>query len=304
MLNIEPKIIFFGTPEFGSIILEKLAKNSYKPTLVVTTPDKPVGRKQIFTSSPVKLIAKKYNIPVEQPKNIENLKLITKSWKPDLIIVAAYSKIFPEKILKIPKYGCLNVHPSLLPKYRGPSPIQSTILNGDKKTGVTIILMDKKIDHGPIIANHELKIKEYEYSYEELEKKLADLGGELLLETIPKWINNKINPQPQDEEKVSYTKIIKKENGKIDWLKSADEIERKIKAFTPWPGAYTFFKSKNGKTINLKILEADIAKKEIPEKLSIECGKNYLIIKKLQPAGKKPMSGKDFKHGYGNTILF
>jgi len=241
-------IIFLGTGEFGTTILQGLVKNNYKPILV------------------------------HDFKKTEKLK-------PDLVIVASYGKIIPKKILEIPKYGCLNVHPSLLPKYRGPSPIQTTILNGDKKTGVTIILMDEKIDHGPIISNSKFEIRNSKLTYGELNVKLAKLGVKLLIETIPKWIRGEIKIKPQDHSKATYTKILKREDGKIDWSKSAQEIERQVRAFNPWPGTFTFIKHKN-KTLRIKVLEADISKD------------NKLIIKKLQPEGKKAMSFEEFKRGY------
>jgi methionyl-tRNA formyltransferase len=298
------KIIFLGTPEFGAVILKKLAESPYKPFLVVTAPDKPLGRKKILTPPPVKIIARQYNIPVEQPDKIKNLKSKIEKGKPDLIITAAYGQIIPKEILKIPKYGCLNVHPSLLPKHRGPSPIQTAILNGDKKTGATIILMDEKIDHGKIISNFQFPISNKKITYKELNKKLAYLGAELLIETIPKWINRKIQAVKQDESKATYTKIIKKEDGKIDWSEPAEIIERKIRAFDPWPATFTFFK-KSDKILRVKILEAEAAEKKIDGKLCFKCGKNYLIIKKLQPAGKKPMTAEEFLKGYyGYHIVF
>ena len=300
--NHKLKIIFFGTPEFGAIVLEGLIKNNYKPSLVVTAPDKPAGRKQILTPPQTKISAQKYNIPVLQPKILANFKSEILNSKPDLIIVAAYGQIIPKEILKIPKYGCLNVHPSLLPKYRGPSPIQTAILNGDRKIGVTIILMDEKIDHGPILKS-KIKNQKSKIIYKKLEKELAKLGTELLIETIPKWINNEIEPRPQDESQATYTNIIKKEDGKIDWSKPAEKIERQIRAFYPWPGSFTFFK-KNGKILRVKILEAEISKEEKPKQLCVKSGKNYLVIKKLQPENKKPMTAEDFKRGYGNVILF
>ncbi len=337
--NSKFKIIFMGTPKFGAIILKGLIKNNYKPVLVITPPDKPVGRKQILTSTPVKLVAQKYKIPVAQPEKVLNFKCNPTgsfslrsiqqvlSLKPDLIISAAYGEIIPKEILKIPKYGCLNIHPSLLPKYRGPSPIQNTILSGDKKTGTTIILIDEKMDHGPILAQQELEFSifppkadqqetgNFQFSnksqspmtkitYEELNKNLAELGVKLLIKTIPKWINGEIKAKVQDESKATYTKIIKKEDGKIDWKKSAGEIERQIRAFYPWPGTFTFFK-KNNKTLRAKILEAEILDKENPKQLCIKCKKGYLAIKKLQPEGKKPMTAEDFLRGYHgyNPIL-
>jgi len=210
------KIIFMGTPEFGAIILEGLIKANYKLVLVITAPDKPVGRKQILTPSPVKVVAQKYKIPILQPEKIQEAIAEIRATSPGLVIVAAYGQILPKEILDIPKYGCLNFHPSLLPKYRGPSPIQYAILNGEKKTGVTIMLMNEKMDHGPILAQSALIVEEDETG-QSLHNKLANLGARLLMETIPKWQKGMIKPQPQDEKKVTFTKILSREDGKINW---------------------------------------------------------------------------------------
>jgi len=280
----ELKIIFFGTPRFGATILEGLIKNNYKPVLVITAPDKPVGRKQILTSPPVKKIAEKYNITVTQPEKIKEAAIEIKNLNPDLIICAAYGQIIPKEILEIPKHGCLNIHPSLLPKYRGASPIQTVILNGDKETGVTIILMDEKMDHGPIITQTKYKIPD-DINHKELDSALAKQGVHLLVKTLPKWINSEIEAKAQDESKTTYTKILKKEDGKINWKKSVEEIERQIRAFCPWPGTFAFIKHKS-EILRVKILEAGISKEK------------KLIIKKLQPEGKKVMTLEEFKKGY------
>ena len=256
----EIKIIFLGRGLFGEIILKGLISAGYRPILA---------------------------------DDFKKIKIL----EPDLVVIASYGRIIPREILKIPKYGCLNVHGSLLPKYRGPSPIQTAILNGDKETGVTIILMDEKIDHGDIVANSKFNPAKCgtKFTYEQLLKELASLGAKLLVETIPKWIAGEIKPKPQDEKKATYTKIIKKEDGKIDWSKPADEIERQIRAFNPWPGTFTFWK-KNNKVIRVKILEAEVSQ---PTADQPKAGKdNKLIIKKLQPEGKKPMTFEDFKRGH------
>lgn len=289
----KPKIVFLGTPKFGAIILEGLIKNNYRPILVITAPDKPAGRKQVLSPPPVKIIAEKYEIPFLQPIKVSNIKYQVSSIKPDLIILAAYRQILPKEILEIPKFGCLNIHPSLLPKYRGPSPIQTTILNGDKETGLTIILMDEKIDYGPILAQREWEIPITKITYEKLSKKLAELGIELLVKTIPKWINSEIKPQPQDESKATYTKIIKKEDGKINRSKPVQEIERQIRAFYPWPGSFFFWKGKR-----IKIIEAEAVEKFPKDKFAVKCGKGYLIIEKLQMESKKPMEINEFLRGH------
>jgi len=314
MKSNKPKFIFFGTPDFSAIILKKLIENNYLPIAVFTALDKPVGRKRILKPSPVKVLAKKNGLLVFQPKKIGDDKLQIEKLKPDLIILSAYGQIIPKEILEIPKYGCLNVHPSLLPKYRGPSPIQTAILNGEEKTGVTIFMMDEKIDHGPIIAQKELEIKKY--NFKTLSKKLAELGADLLIEILPKYLANEIKPIPQDDSKATYTKIIKKEDGKINWQKTAEEIERMIRAYYPWPGTYTYIKSqipstksqtqtqKMLKIIKAKVLKIDHQKETgtvfLTEKKepAIACKKDALILKEVQFEGKKKISGKDLLNGY------
>lgn len=337
--SISPRIIFFGTPEFAAIILEKMIENDLIPVAAVTAPDKPVGRKQILTPSPVKVLAEKYKIPILQPEKIRNLKLEIRNLKPDLIILAAYGQIIPKEILEIPKYDSLNIHPSLLPKYRGPSPIQTAILNGDEKTGLTIILMDEKMDHGPILAQRELEIINSKskilnksqilmtkITYLELNIILAKLGADLLIETLPKYLVGKITPIPQDQTKATFTKIIKKEDGHINWNKSAEEIERMTRAFWPWPSAYTYFKFQilNFKfQINskfqipkqkiLKIIKADVFKIEHQKKpgtvfltkdkkLVIACGKSALILEEAQLEGKRKMTAQEFLNGHPEIV--
>ncbi|MBU4369623.1 methionyl-tRNA formyltransferase [Patescibacteria group bacterium] len=285
----QKKIVFFGTPEFAKIILEKLMITEFKPVIVVTAPDKPVGRKQILSASPVKQLAQEHKIKLIQPKLLNNAagqELIEIA--PDLFIIAAYGLILPQEILNIPKFGSLNIHPSLLPKYRGASPIQATILANDQKTGTTIMLMDEKIDHGPILAQQELEIRNSKLETRnkskiprlpdalsrqaiggqaitkitctELNIELAILGADLLIDTLPKWFEKEIKPLPQDHKKASFTRLIKKIHGKIVWRRSAEQIEQMLRAYQPWPGIYTNLTMKqfNNLTKKLKIIKIDI----------------------------------------------
>lgn len=308
------KIVFIGTPEFGAIILEELVSNKYKPVLVVAETDKPAGRNQIVTPPPVKVVAEKYKIPVLQPEKIRNLELEIRNLKPDLIIVAAYNQILPRGILEIPKYGCLNVHPSLLPKYRGPSPIQYAILNNDEETGVTIILMNEKIDEGDILASKKLIMKNEKLDCGLLSKKLAKLGTELLIETVPKWIKKDIKMEPQDNSKATYTKILTKDDGRINWQKDAEEIEKQIRAFSVWPGAFTFW-LKDDKLLRIKILKARVYKFSqefvyiigrtlvVPQnEAAVQCGKDYLVIEEIQLEGKKEMKSEEFLRGHPDFV--
>ena len=309
MKNKHLKMIFFGTPEFSNIVLQKLIDSNYKPFLVVTQPDKPTGRKKELVSSPVKILAQKNNIPVIQPKKLKNYKLPTTNYQ--LGIVASYGKIIPTEILEIPKYGTLNIHPSLLPKYRGPSPIQATILNKDKKTGVTIMKMDKAMDHGPVIKSEKLKIKNEKFTYEILVKKLFKIGADLLIEILPDYLSGKIKPKEQSHVKATYTKIIKKEDGLINWNKPADHIERQLHAYTPWPGIYTFFNGKRLKVLKLEISEYTIGTPGVPivgqvikydDGFAVQTGNGLAVINTVQLEGKNPQTAKEFLNGHPGII--
>ena len=306
------RIIFFGTPEFAEIILEKLIQDKNLEILaVVCAPDKPVGRKQILTSPLVKILAKKNNIPVLQPEKLDN-QFINKLKKinPDLNIIAAYGKILPLEILEIPKYKSINIHPSLLPKYRGASPIQTAILNGDSETGVSIMLMDEKMDHGTILSKIQFPISNT-YNYKILSEKLANASAELLIKTIPEYIFGKIKPVEQDHNQATFCKIIKKSDGEINWRKSAQEIYNQYRAFAKWPGIYSELIIYNKKLI-VKFIEINLTDKKSNnpvgeffienKKLYINCGDNpqysRLEIKKLQPQGKKIMTADAFINGY------
>ena len=303
--------IFFGTPEFSVIVLKQLLKQKLKPSLVVTTEDKPVGRKQKLTAPPIKLFAQKNNIPILQGGRLmsnDKEKLQT-----DLFVVAAYGNILSKDFLNIPTKGTLNVHPSLLPKYRGPSPIQASIINGDKETGVSIMLLDEKMDHGPILYQDIYEKDLDSITAPELTKELAILGGKLLSQTIVDWMNNTITPIPQDDKKATFTKIIRKEDGHIDWNKDAQYIERQIRAYAQWPGAYYFLKDKEGQSLRLKIQRAHIAKEKINkgkpgevftegDMFSIQTGEGLLLIDEVQLEGKKTMSSQDFMRGYSELL--
>ena len=302
MKNKTKKFVFFGTPKFALPALKALHKEGYHIVLVVTQPDKPIGRKQELTSPAVKDLALNLNIEVIQELKIERLK----EYQADLGIVVAYGKIIPKAILELFPLGVINIHPSLLPKYRGPCPIQTAILNGDNETGVTIIKLDEKMDHGPILGNMKLEVKSSETA-EELEERLAKVSADLLIKILPDYVEGKIKLIPQNDAQATFTKILKREDGKIDWQKSAKEIERQIRAFYPWPGSFAEVKLQNLKVT--KILSAHISKEKCGSigklqnkngKLIVQTGESCLVIEKLQPEGKKVMSSKEFINGYLN----
>ena len=311
MRNDKLKIIFIGTPEFGAIILKKLVEKKLKPVLVITALDKPIGRKKIIAPPPVKVTAEKYKISVLQSEKILNLKSQISKIKPGLIIVAGCGQIIPKDILNIPKHGCLNIHPSLLPKYRGCSPIHRAILNGDEETGVTIILMNEKLDQGPIIANAKFKLQNLKLTSKELEKKLTELGADLLLKTIPRWLAGKIKPEPQNESKATYTKSLTTEVGFIDWNKSAQEIEGHVRAFCDSPGVFCKTNQRIIKIWKVSVNnKTENGPKGMPgktylapdDKIAVQCGRDYLIIEELQPEGKRKMKTEEFLKGNINFI--
>lgn len=284
------KTIFIGTSEFAIPILEKIIREpQFDVCCVITAPDKPVGRKKEITPPPIKTAALKNNLPVLQPKKISEIGGEILKLKPDLIITASYGQIIPKNILDIPQFGCINIHPSLLPKYRGPSPIQTVILNDDKHTGITIMLMNEKMDTGPIIAQKEIAVENNE-NYQDLEKRLSLESADFLLEILPQYIQGKIKPKTQNDTEASYTKILSRQDGQIDFKKSAQEIERMLLAFEPWPGVWTYFKKRRVKIIKAKAVQK-------PSETTIETSKGYLSLEIVQPEGKKPMSAKEFFRG-------
>ncbi|MCK4554910.1 methionyl-tRNA formyltransferase [Candidatus Parcubacteria bacterium] len=307
--NHKIKTIFIGTPDFAVLPLKDLVEDGYfDVAAVITQPDKPAGRKQILTPPPVKIEAEKYKIPVFQPEQIKNFQSEIKNLKPEVIIVAAYAQLIPEKILNMPRYGCINVHGSLLPKYRGAAVIQAPILYGDKETGITIMKMDAGLDTGPILSQSRIKIHPTDNAGT-LYNQLSQIGANLLVKTLKKYINGEIKPIAQDEEKASYVGMLKKKDGKINWSKPAKEIERFIRAMTPWPGAYAQIKSH----LILKILKTEYKPISVnrykqgelflhDKQIAIQCGKDALIIKKLQLAGKKQATAEEFLRGHDSFI--
>ena len=302
------RVIFMGTPEFARPGLSRLlTAPEFEIVGVFTQPDKPVGRRQILTPPPIKELANKHKLVIFQPEKIRPEITAIKNLKPDLIAVIAYGKIIPQEILDIPIFGCINVHASLLPKYRGAACLNAPILNGDTETGVTIIKMEAGLDTGPILRQAKIKLNGLE-TLKEVHNQLSELGAKLLVPTLLDFIGGKIKPQAQDDSQASYIKTLKKEDGHIDFQKSAAQIERMIRAYNPWPGTYTAI---DGEILKIIAVEPEIAKisKTKPgqlfldgARLLIQCGQDALVILKLQLAGKKIMNAGEFINGYKNLI--
>ncbi len=295
-----------GSPEFALETLRALAEH-YPVVGVVTQPDRPAGRGQVLTPPAVKVLAKELGLPVIQPIRLLDTETIAVlgGWKPDLFVVAAFGQILRQEILDLSPFGSLNVHASLLPRWRGAAPIQAAILHGDKQTGVTIMRMDSGVDTGPLLSQQALPIQTSETAGS-LAPKLAKLGAELLIDTLPAYLSRDLQPQPQPGE-YTYAPMLKKSDGELDFSQSASALERRIRAFNPWPG--TFMTWQNGRlkihqaravsfieTDNLTSMEP--GRRTIYEnEPAVITGNGLLILEELQPAGKKSMPGKVFLRG-------
>ncbi len=304
------RIGFMGTPQFAVPVLDSLLHSPYHVVAVCTQPDKPVGRGRQIVCPPVKRLAMEHNIPVIQPRTLKTEEAVEElaSFNPELIVVAAFGHILPQEILSLPKFGCLNVHPSLLPKHRGPSPVAASLLCGDQITGVTIMVMDVKMDSGPILAQREVGISSTDTTGS-LTSKLASIGAELLLETLPEWLGGKLEPQLQDESLVTYSKLVTSEDGEIDWHLAAVELWQQIRAYNPWPGCYTWWKGKR-----LKIHEAtpvsstaegklgEIIALSEPPKVGVVAGQSVLGLCQIQLEGKREMPAEEFVRGQREFI--
>ncbi len=338
------KVLFLGASDFAVPALEALIRADYQIVAVITTPDEPAGRKQVLTPPPIKAAAIRLGIGVLQPLKLKDptfIKLLTTNYSLQTIlgIVASYGKIIPPEIINLFPKGILNIHPSLLPEYRGSSPIQSALLNGDEETGVTIIKIDEEVDHGPIVAKSE-KRKAKNRRYRELHDGLARLGAELLIKILPDYLAGKIKPAEQDHSRATFTKKIAKEDGRIDWRKDAKQIYNQFRAFHVWPGIWTIwrpaadvapaFGSKSQKAFGtgaqrtgnlgtgaLKITDCKISESqpyhghekiyigvvyEEDGTIYVPCAKGHLELLRVQLEGAKEMPIRDFVRGHGDFI--
>lgn len=294
-----------GTPDFAVPSLTSLIEDNYHVAAVVTQPDRPKGRKKVITPPPVKVVAEKYGIPVFQPEKLRDPENVQKvlSYQPDLIVTAAYGQILPESLLKVPKYGCINVHASLLPKYRGGAPIHKAIIEGETETGVTIMYMVKALDAGDMIAQRAIPITEVDH-VGTMHDKLSQVGAELLIDTLPSLLKGEITPIPQDETQVTYAPNIRREDEKIDWSRSAKQIANQVRGLHPWPVAFTTWRGQPFKIWWANVSEefADTSpgtvKRVDKEGIVVSTSEGCLILTDIQPAGKKRMSVEEFLRGH------
>lgn len=307
------RVVFMGTPEFSGEVLGGIIAAGYNVVAAYTRPDKPVGRKQEVVASAVKRLALKFHIPVEQPARFD-AKAVNRlrEFEPDLVIVAAYGRILPESVLSIPGFGCLNVHASLLPRWRGASPVQNALLAGDSETGVSIMLMDAGMDTGPIFAQESFKIDADDTS-ESLLSRMSMIGVRLLVSIIPKWIEKRIEPVVQDESKATLCELIEREDGRIFWNETAGDIMNRYRGLHPWPGIFTFWRRDDGllrlKLTRITIQKTDPAIKrkfgevfEAGEKVAIQSGEGIVYVEEIQPEGKGVMPIRDYVNGRSDFI--
>lgn len=303
-----------GSPDFALPTLRALAGvNDYEVVGVVTQPDRASGRGRGLKAPPVKTLAQELDIPFIQPERLKQPEAMDqlRAWSPDLIVVAAFGQILKKDVLDLPRFGCVNVHASLLPRWRGAAPINAAILHGDEETGVTIMQMDEGLDTGPMLARRSIRLTRDDTAGSVFQT-LSTLGADLLLETLPDYLSGKLVPQPQPEEGATYAPMLKKEDGKLDFTRDANELERRVRAFNPWPGAFMDFDG-----AMLKVHRAHVAPLPVGEGSGVrdvEAGQRLivqnqpavgarggvLVLDEVQPAGKKSMSGKVFLSGARN----
>ncbi|HEX9679285.1 MAG TPA: methionyl-tRNA formyltransferase [Candidatus Saccharimonadales bacterium] len=294
-------LIFFGTEAFSAQSLKALVKAGYQIAAVVTKPDSPAGRGGTTSIGPVKLVALRHRIKILQPAKLEGFEQTLKPLNPLLGVLVAYGQILPSAVLDVFDRGIVNLHPSKLPEYRGPSPIESALLHGDKETAVSLIKLTAKMDAGPIYSQHVVKINKAD-DRPTLYQRLGAVGSRLLVNDLEKLLDGSLLAKPQDESRATYTKFLKKNDGLIDWAKSAELIERQIRAFLGWPGSQTMIRD-----VRITIESATIGALNGPpgeyiissnRQLHICCGNGSLMINKLRPAGRRTMTAKEFISGY------
>jgi methionyl-tRNA formyltransferase len=294
------RIVFMGSPDFALPTLKALAEN-YAVVGVVTQPDRPAGRGRTLTPPAVKTLAEQLELPLMQPRRLSQGEAMQqlKDWDPELIVVAAFGQILKPAVLDLPPFGCINVHASLLPRWRGAAPIRAAILHGDQQTGVTIMKMDAGVDTGPILSQRSTPVLP-EDTPPTLSERLAQLGAELLLETLPAYLTGELKPQPQDETQATYAPMLKKEDGRLDFSQPAEELSQRVRGLKPWPGAFMLWQ---GQRLKIQRAHAEKGKADIGQTIIVQglpaigTADGLLVLDELQPAGKKPMPGNVFLNG-------
>ena len=296
-----------GTPDFAVPVLSRLIDEGHDIVAVYSQPDRPSGRGRKLVPTPTKRFAEERGIEVRQPDSLRSDAECAglASLSPEVIVVAAYGLFLPAEVLEIPPLGCLNLHPSLLPRYRGPSPVVSAILNGDADTGVTIMKLDEGMDSGALMAQERVPIAERETG-PELTRRLFELGADLLVDTLPGWASGSVQASPQDESQATFTTLVKKEDGEIDWTDDAEWLARKVRAYEPWPGTFTRWDGKLLKILDAKCAEGATSPGHVvgldDGGIGIGTGDGLLVVNKLQNEGRRPSNAQDFVRGYPDFV--
>lgn len=299
-------IVFMGSPDFALPSLRALTQH-YHVVGVVTQPDRASGRGRELKPPPVKTLALELGLPIIQPQKLREPEAMAQlqAWKPDLIIVAAFGQILKKDVLDLPRFGCVNVHASLLPRWRGAAPINAAILAGDEETGVTIMQMDVGLDTGPMLAKRSIRLNPDDTAGSVFQA-LSTLGADLLIETLPDYMDGRIIPQPQPEDGATYAPMLKKEDGRLDFFKPASELERRVRAMNPWPGAFMELDGAILKVHRARVAEGNASAGQrlaVQNQPAVGAGGGILILDEVQPAGKKPMSGTSFLVGARNWLV-
>lgn len=301
------RIVFMGSPVFALPVLRKLAAQ-YPIVGIVTQPDRLAGRGRVLTPPPIKILADELNLPVIQPSKLSEPDAIEQLhiWAPELIIVTAFGQILRSAVLDLPQFGCVNIHASLLPRWRGAAPIQAAILHGDDQTGITIMRMEPGIDTGPTLSQKSIQITG-EDTAGTLNAKLSELGADLLMETLPSYLSGRLIPKPQDDTLSTWAPMIKKEDGLLDFSTPAIDLDRKIRAFNPWPGAFTYWNNQILKIHRAHAIDvpSELAGRKIiyQEYPAITACRGILVIDELQLAGRNIQTGKAFLHGARSWVV-
>ncbi|HZU14163.1 MAG TPA: methionyl-tRNA formyltransferase [Chloroflexota bacterium] len=299
------RAVFMGSDSFSVPILRALIERGpglAEPTAVtavVTRPDRPAGRGRKQQSSPVKLLASAENIPVLTPVRARDHVAEILAGKPDVLVVASYGQILPAALIDAPPRRSLNLHPSLLPRYRGPSPVQSAILSGDRVTGTSLMVVTRRMDAGPILAQREMRVGEDETAGR-LEHRLAEASADLLLEHLPGWLRGTLVPREQDESNATYSRLLSKADGHMEWELPAETLARQVRAFNPWPGSYTFWGDRRLRVLRASVVPGAADPGEVvraPGGIAVGTGDNLLLLEEVQPEGGRPMAGTSFAAG-------
>lgn len=302
------RIVFMGAPQFAVPALERLISGKHNIVAVYTQPDRPAGRGRVPSFPPIKRAAMEHGLEVRQVANFTGADSVASlaELSPDAIVVAAYGQILPPRVLAVPPFGCINLHPSLLPRHRGPTPIPSSILAGDEWTGISIMLLDEGVDSGPILAQSRVLIEPQDTT-DSLTDKLSQVSAQLLEETLPRWLSRSLTPQPQPEKGATYTKLISKGDGNIDWQLPAVHIERMVRAYYPWPGCYTTWR---GKMLKIVLAFPITGERGEPGRVltlprgevGVQCGEGILRLQGLQLEGRREMTADEFLRGQRDFI--